>query len=85
MYNYNVGQASILSNNTSDIGHRFLWIVIEDRILFIEPQTDDLYRVEELEAVYGSQFRFDKLLLYNFNNDTLCYYLDNVASVDELV
>lgn len=84
-YDYRVGQASILSNNTSDIGHRFLWINIGNTILFIEPQTDKLYGAEELYGAYGAKFRFNKLLLYNFNNETLCFYVDNIGDVNELV
>jgi len=74
-----------LSNNTSDIGHRFLWIIMEDKILFIEPQIDEIYRVDELYDILELNSSSTNYSYITLATDTLCYYLDDVDDVNELI
>ena len=74
-FGFNCGHASLIYPD--NIGHRIVWVRINETVYFVEPQTDATFTEEEIKDRYPETTR---LTLHDFNTKVTLdevYYYEN--------
>jgi hypothetical protein len=75
--NFTTGYSSVLPNDVTKFGHRFVWVLIDNKILFIEPQTDEILDIYDIKERYENTiYSVDRIVIYKYKLTPVGFYFD---------